>query len=532
MKTTLLKQTFKIIIVFIIILGIIVRLINLENRIYWKDEVFTSLRVSGYTEEEVIKNLYNGSVLSSEDLHKYQKTHFFNNPIGTIYGLAKEEAQLPPLYFLLVKLWVSLFGNSVTVTRSLSAILSIISCLVLYLLCKELFELNIVAWLAMALLAVSPFYVIYSQEARPYSLWLLTSLLSNWMLLRSLRLKNKWNWRIYALTIILGLYTSPFSLFLNLGQGVYVFLREKLRFNQIVKKYLMSLVIGVLGFSPWLAIILIRYHQIKGRTSWSSNSYENGLIELIFNWLRNITRTFVDFELLNATFSYLSQAPLIYLIPVIPVSLLVSYSVYFLCRNTSKSTWLFIILWISSTALPLILADLILGGRRSGTARYLLPSYLGLQISVAYCLAMGIKNTTSVWKQKLLQIMTISICCVGLVSSFYLSSQEFWWNNDPSRYYQNTEVLSIINKTSNSLVISDEKWDKIMTLSYSLSPNIKYQLVKQYKQKELPDNFNNYFLYKPSKNLKEQFEQNKNYQVQAAYESNNPWLWVITESKN
>ncbi|WP_232826335.1 hypothetical protein [Cyanothece sp. BG0011] len=76
MKTTLLKQTFKIIIVFIIILGIIVRLINLENRIYWKDEVFTSLRVSGYTEEEVIKNLYNGSILSSEDLHKYQKNSF------------------------------------------------------------------------------------------------------------------------------------------------------------------------------------------------------------------------------------------------------------------------------------------------------------------------------------------------------------------------------------------------------------------------------------------------------------------------
>ncbi|EAZ89531.1 glycosyltransferase family 39 protein [Crocosphaera chwakensis] len=527
MTTNLSKKLFKTIIIFIIILGIIVRLTNLDNRVYWKDEVFTSLRVSGYTEEEVIKNLYDGSVLSSEDLQKYQQTRFFNNPIGTVYGLAKEEAQLPPLYFLLVKLWVSLFGNSVTITRSLSAIFSIISCFVLYLFCKELFESNMVAWLSMALLAVSPFYVVYSQEARPYSLWLLTSLLSNWMLLRSLRLNNKWNWRMYALTIVLGLYTSPFSLFLNLGQGVYVFLREKSKFNQIVKKYLMSLIIGILGFSPWLAIIVIRYHQIKGRTSWSSNNYENGLIELIFNWLRNITRTFVDFELLNAPFSYLSQHPFIYLIAVIPVSFLVGYSVYFLCKNSSKSTWLFILLWIASTAFPLILADIILGGRRSGTARYLLPSYLGLQISVAYCLATGLKNTISAWKQKLLQIMTICICFVGLVSSFYASSQAFWWNNDPSRYYQNPEILPIINKTSNSLVISDEKWDQIMTLSYSLSPDIQYQLVKQYNQKELPDNFKNYFLYKPSKNLKEQFEEKKNYQVQAAYESNDPWLWVI-----
>ncbi len=532
MKTTLLKQPFKIILIFIIILGIIVRLINLENRVYWKDEVFTSLRVSGYTEEEVIKNLYDGRVLSSDDLDKYQQTRFFNNPIGTVYGLAKEEAQLPPLYFLLVKLWVSLFGNSVTITRSLSAILSIISCLFLYLLCRELFEFNRVAWLAMALLAVSPFYVIYSQEARPYSLWLLTSLLSNWMLLRSLRLNNKLNWSMYALTIILGLYTSPFSLFLNLGQAAYVFLMEQLRLNEIVKNYLMSLIIGILGFSPWLAIIFIRYHQIKGRTSWSSNSYDNGLIELIFNWLRNITRTFVDFELLNAPFSYFSQHPLIYLIVVIPISLLVGYSVYFLCRNTSKSTWSFIILWILSTAVPLILADLILGGRRSGTARYLLPSYLGLQISVAYFLAVKTRNATLVGKQKGFQLITIFICCTGLLSSFYISSQGFWWNKDPSRYYQNAEVIAIINQTSNSLVISDEKWDQIITLSYSLSPNIKYQLVKQYKQKKLPNDFNNYFLYKPSKDLREKFEQNEKYQLQAAYKSNNPWLWVIEESKN
>lgn len=531
MKTTSLKQPFKIILIFIIILGVIVRLINLDNRVYWKDEVFTSLRVSGYTEEQVIKNLYDGSVLSSEDLDKYQQTHFFNNPIGTVYGLAKEEAQLPPLYFLLVKLWVSVFGNSVTITRSFSAILSIISCLALYLLCRELFEFNGVAWLAMALLSVSPFYVVYSQEARPYSLWLLTILLSNWMLLRSLRLNNKLNWKVYALTIVLGLYTSPFSLFLNLGQGVYVLLMGQLRFNKIVKQYLMSLIIGILGFSPWLAIIVIRYHQIKGRTNWSSSNYENGLIELIFNLLRNMTRTFVDFELLNAPFSYFSQYPLIYLIVVIPVTLLVSYSVYFLCRNTSKSTWLFMISWILSTAFPLILADIILGGRRSGTARYLLPCYLGLQISVAYFLATGIRNSNLIWKQKVFQLITIFICCTGLASSFYISFQSFWWNNDPSRYQQNAQVSSIINQTADSLVISDAKWDQIMTLSYSLSPNIKYQLVKPYKQKQLPNDFKNYFLYKPSQDLKDRFEKNKNYQLEVAYESNNPWLWVIKQSE-
>ncbi|MEA5510294.1 glycosyltransferase family 39 protein [Crocosphaera sp. UHCC 0190] len=524
---TLSKQPFKLIIILIIVVGVAIRLVNLEQKVYWKDEVFTSLRVSGYTEEDVNKKLYTGKTLSLEDLHKYQQTTLFNNPIGTVYGLAKEEAQLPPLYFLIVKLWVSLFGNSVTVTRSISAILSIISCLIIYLLCRELFDFKMVAWVGMALFAVSPFHIIYSQVARPYSLWLLTSLLSSWLVLRALKINHKTNWGMYTFSIMMGLYTSPFSLFLNLGQGVYIFSQERFKFNQIVKKYLISFVIGILGFSPWLLIIVLRYHQIKGRTNWSSYSYSNGIPELVFNWLRNITRLFVDFDQLNGGFTYIYQHPFLYLVFFIPITFLVGYSIYFLCRNTPKSTWLFIILWIASTAFPLMLADMILGGKRSGTARYLLPSYLGFQIATAYFLATQTVNSSIVWKQKLWQSITVFLCCIGLFSSIYISPKSFWWSNDPSRYLQNPEVVQIINKNPNSLVISDAIWDEVMTLSYSLSPEIKYQLVKSSKTAKTPDNFSNYFLYKPSQNLQKQFQENPNYRIKPSYQSDDPWLWEI-----
>ncbi|MGK7940366.1 MAG: glycosyltransferase family 39 protein [Crocosphaera sp.] len=528
---TLLKEPFKIIIILIIVVGIAVRLLNLEQRVYWKDEVFTSLRVSGYTEEEVIEGLYNGSVLSLEDLQGYQQTYFFNNPIGTVYGLAKEEAQLPPLYFLIVKFWVSLFGNSIIITRSISALLGLIACFIMYLLCRELFKLNLIAWIGMALLSISPFYVIYSQEARPYSLWLLTTLSSSLMLLRALRINNLLNWGGYSLTIILGLYTSPFSLFLSLGQGVYVYLEERLKLNAIVKKYLVALGIGILSFSPWLFIIILRYHQIKGRTSWSSRSYANGFIELVFTWFRNITRLFIDFDYLNSSFNYISQNPLIYLIIVIPIIFLVSYSVYFLCRNSSKSVWLFIILWIFSIALPLIVADLILGGRRSGTARYLLPSYLALQLCIAYFLGTKIVNYTINWQQKLWQSFTVFLCGIGLFSSIYASSQSLWWNNDPARYYQNAQFIPIINQSPNSLVISDNIWDQVMTLSYSLSPDVKYQLVRNNPKVSLPKGFDSYFLYKPSENLKKQFQNHQNYQVKPGYKSDDPWLWIIEKKQ-
>lgn len=528
---SLLKEPFKIIIILIIIVSIAIRLINLDHRVYWKDEVFTSLRVSGYTEEEVIEGLYNHNVLSLEDLQTYQQTYFFNNPIGTVYGLAKEEAQLPPLYFLIVKFWVSLFGNSIIITRSISALLGVIACFIMYLLCRELFKSTLIAWIGTALLSISPFYVIYSREARPYSLWLLTSLLSSLMVLRALRINNRLNWGGYSLTIMLGLYTSPFSLFLSLGQGVYVFLEERLKLNSTVKKYLVALGIGILSFSPWLLIIILRYHQIKGRTSWSSRSYANGLIELVFTWFRNITRLFVDFDYLNSTFNYIYQNPLIYLVVVIPIICLVSYSVYFLCRHTSKSIWLFIILWILSIALPLISGDLILGGRRSGTARYLLPSYLGLQLCVAYFLGTQVVNSTINWQRKLWHGFTVFLCAVGLFSSIHASSQSLWWNNDPSRYYQNEQFIPIINQSSNSLVISDNIWDQVMTLSYSLSPDVKYHLVKNNTKVSIPNGFDSYFLYKPSENLQKQFQNHQNYKLKPGYESDNPWLWIIEKKQ-
>lgn len=43
----------------------------------------------------------------------------------------------------------------------------------------------------MALIAVSPFHVLYAQEAREYSLWTVTILLSSAALLRAMRVKTK-----------------------------------------------------------------------------------------------------------------------------------------------------------------------------------------------------------------------------------------------------------------------------------------------------------------------------------------------------
>lgn len=196
-------------IIVLLLLGIFFRFVNLDRKVYWHDETFTSIWISGYRPQEIIDQAFNGQVIDSKDLQKYQYPNPERTLIDTLKNLATEDPQHPPLYYLITRLWVQGFGNSVAVTRSVSAVISLLAFPCIYWLCLELFESPLVGWIAIALISVSPFHILYAQEAREYSLWIVTILLSCAALLRAIRLKTKLSWVIYAVTLVLGLYTFP-----------------------------------------------------------------------------------------------------------------------------------------------------------------------------------------------------------------------------------------------------------------------------------------------------------------------------------
>lgn len=150
----------RVFIVLLLVLGVFFRFANLGLKVYWEEEAFTSLRISGYTESELIQQVFKGQEIGIENLQKYQRPNPEKSVIDTIKGLAVEEPQHTPLYFIMVRLWVQLFGNSVAVTRSLSAVISLLVFPCVYWLCRELFESPLTAWIAVALIAVSPFHVL------------------------------------------------------------------------------------------------------------------------------------------------------------------------------------------------------------------------------------------------------------------------------------------------------------------------------------------------------------------------------------
>lgn len=87
----------------------------------------------------------------------------------------------PPLFYVLLKLWIGIGGQSIFWLKLLSALFSIASVLPFFLLCRELKlpppAMNLALWL----MAVNGFLINHSQELRMYGLLLLLTLTSLWL---------------------------------------------------------------------------------------------------------------------------------------------------------------------------------------------------------------------------------------------------------------------------------------------------------------------------------------------------------------
>ena len=117
------------------------------------------------------------------------------------------------LFPLLEKLWCAVFGYSEFAMRLLPAIFGILSIPALYVLGKSIFS-ETAGIIAALLLAVNPCAIFFSQDARPYTFFLLICIVSIELALRSLH-SEKRLWQIlFLISAIFGLYAHPYGVFL------------------------------------------------------------------------------------------------------------------------------------------------------------------------------------------------------------------------------------------------------------------------------------------------------------------------------
>ncbi|MBD1925476.1 glycosyltransferase family 39 protein [Trichocoleus sp. FACHB-90] len=500
----------RFLIIILLILGVFFRFSNLDKKVYWRDETITSLQISGYTKEEVVREAFTGNVISIEDLQKYVRINPEKGLGDSIQSLIKEDPQHPPLYVMLGRFWVHLFGDSVAVTRSLSAVMSLLVLPCIYWLCLELFDSSLVGWIAVALIAVSPFHVLYAQEAREYSMWMVTILLSSAALLRAMRLKTKSSWGIYAATLILGFYTYLLSILIAAGHGIYVIAVERFRLNKTAIAYLVSSLVASISFIPWL----VQIHEVDA-ASWTDDKLP--ILSLFKAWIGAFRRVFLDLHFNIAGIENYLVMPFI-----IAFLSLAIYSLYFVCRQTQIRVWLFIFTLIGVTGLTLIIPDLIFGGQRSAIARYLTPCYLGIQLAVAYLLANKIFSGS---QQQLWKGITTGLFLAGVVSCASMPITETSWHKATN----SPQLVSIINKANKPLLISTNHYDnlsEILSYSYLLEPKVKLQLVTEPNLPKIADGFSDVFVLHPSKEWLSKLEKEQNYKINLL-EKGQYWLWKL-----
>jgi uncharacterized membrane protein len=505
---------FRILLIVVLILGINFRFINLDQKVYWHDEVHTSIRISGYADDDILA-VYSGEVLTPSEVLQLQRPTP-EKDWQDVFQVLSKSPEHPPLYYILARGWVLAFGASVTSIRTLSAVISVLVFPSLYWLCWELFRAPKIGLMAMLIVSISPFHVLYAQEAREYSLWTLITLLSSAALIRAVNLHQKNSnfiqklqaWSLYSFTLTLNLYTSLFSIAVAMGYGIYMILLERFRPTKRFLSCLLASLIAVALYIPWVLQILNNYAEMVNQTAWTTGT--KPLTELISRWELNFSSIFIDIHpSLNS-----------WIIPRISILLFlaIAYAVYRVCRHTDKTVRLFILTLIIIPAAALMLPDIILGGRRSIYTRYFVPSYIGIQISVAYLLC------NLQWVQSKIRPYVLPvILSIGIISCLISTQAETWWTKSAS--YNNAEAANFINQYNQPLLISDTNQinvGNLISLTHKLDSDVRLQLVVKSNIPNIPIDFDPIFLYNPSNELKSGIEAEYNSNIYPVENNNAP----------
>ena len=155
-----------------------------------------------------------------------------------------------PLYLVLLRGWMHVFGQSEAQIRALSALLGSIGLLLFYRMTSRLAGRK-VGIIALTLLACSPYFLWYSQEARNYVLLFDLGLLAVPAFLNEIERPTRRNFLVALLTIVATCLASLAGFFLFVMDGIYVLtIGRRLRYP--ARRFLLLVLLSAVILSPWI----------------------------------------------------------------------------------------------------------------------------------------------------------------------------------------------------------------------------------------------------------------------------------------
>ena len=186
--------------------------------------------------------------------------------LAAIPGLLREDGS-PPLYYVLLHVWISLFGSAPAATHLLSALLAIACVPVGYWAAAPFGP-----WAGLSaagLMAFDPYVGLYADETRMYSLVLLLGLALCGAFVRAFVRRERVHVATFAVLAALILYTHAWGLFLvgATGVGVLALVAAGPDRRGLVRDGVLAFGGAALLFAPWLPTLL--YQSAHTGAPWS-----------------------------------------------------------------------------------------------------------------------------------------------------------------------------------------------------------------------------------------------------------------------
>lgn len=207
--------------VTILLLAASVRLWNLGGQSLWMDEAFSCLLTT--------------------------------LPPATAWQATITDAVHPPLYYLLLRPWLALVGHSEFALRWPSVLAGVLTVALLLRVGRAWLDSTAARWAAL-FLALNPFHVWYSQEARMYALLgllALATLAAFWQALRSRHLRA---WAILAGFSALAYAVHYFALFLPLVEFAFLVATFR-RHSRALAWWTVTQAVAVVPLAAWLVAL-------------------------------------------------------------------------------------------------------------------------------------------------------------------------------------------------------------------------------------------------------------------------------------
>ena len=206
--------------------------------------------------------------------------HAAEHSWGALFSFVAQDLIHPPLFYVLLKLWMSIGGGNLFWVRFLPVFFSIVALVPFLLLCRELKLKFWAIFVALSFFAVNGSLIKYAQEVRMYSLLLCLSLFSMWLFSRFFhRGKNIW---LLTLINILLVYTHYFGWLVVLSEVITILVLQRIKIRHV----LLMFAVTFASFFPWIVAVVQAAKtgaDVRQNIGWIASPGFESIFELVFD---------------------------------------------------------------------------------------------------------------------------------------------------------------------------------------------------------------------------------------------------------